>query len=105
MKMISNTSMTSTSGTTLISASDVATCAPRPRLRPPPPPPCCTFGMALREVPLADVQELEREVVHRRGELFHPLREEVVEIHCGDRREESCRRRNQRFSDARRNDV
>ena len=30
MKMISSTSITSTSGTTLISASDVITCRPRP---------------------------------------------------------------------------
>jgi hypothetical protein len=44
MKMISSTSITSTSGTTLISESDDDTRRPRPR-RPPPVPVACTFGI------------------------------------------------------------
>src|SRR5687768_4058354 len=107
MKMISSTSITSTSGTTLISESEVATYPPRPRRpRPDPPESCfCTEGIisrrstGLREVALGDVQELEREVVHLGGEVLHPVREVVVEIHRRDRREEPRRRRNQRFGD------
>src|SRR4029079_3135999 len=103
MKMMSSTSMTSTSGTTLISASDVATRALRPRRwRPPPDPPVgCTFCI-LGEVPLGDVQELEREVVHFGGELLHAVREVIVEIHRGNCREEARGGRNQRIGDARR---
>src|SRR4029079_4169832 len=105
MKMMSSTSMTSTSGTTLISASEVATRALRPRRwRPPPDPPAgCTFGI-LGEVPLRDVQELEGEIVHLRGEFFHPAREVIVEIHRGNRREQAPRPRDARRGDAGRHD-
>src|SRR5215467_12466896 len=79
MKMMSSTSITSTSGTTLISASDVETRALRPRL---PRPPLddgigCTLG-TLGEIPLRDVQELQRKIVHLVRELLHLIRIAVV---------------------------
>src|SRR5512140_552752 len=85
MKMMSSTSITSTSGTTLISLSDVDTRRPRPR-----PPPVLaagwTFGIykrqcgagrqiGLGEISLRDIQELHREIVHLRCEQLHPVRE------------------------------
>ena len=78
MKMISSTSITSTSGTTLISASDVddaAAAADRAG-------DAAAAGLNfrhLREVPLGDVQELHREVVHLRREQLHAIRQVVVE--------------------------
>ena len=71
MKMMSSTSITSTSGMTLISAS-VVDDAParadggrrRSELT------AMTFGIALGEVAFGDVQELEREVVHLRREAL-----------------------------------
>src|SRR5262244_1617795 len=97
MKMMSSTSMTSTSGTTLISASDVDTRRLRPRMR------IAsslvwTFG-TLGEVPFCDVQEFHREVVHLRGEQLHAVRQHVVVIDRWNRREETTRRRDQRFGD------
>mgnify|MGYP003694102261 CR=1 FL=1 len=61
MKMISSTSITSTSGTTLISDSDVVTRRPRlPRAggarR--------SAAFPLREIPFGDVQKFHREIVH-----------------------------------------
>src|SRR4029079_11519837 len=81
MKMISSTSITSTRGTTLISASEVDTRALRPRLpRPPPDRIGSTLG-TLGEIPLRDVQELERKIVHLVRELLHAVGEIVVEVH------------------------
>src|SRR5579872_4114015 len=104
MKTIRSTSITSTSGTTLISASDDETRALRPRLpRPPAEGIGCTFG-TLGKVPLRDVQELQREIVHLVRELLHLVRVAVVEVdgrHC---REQPRGRRHERFRDARRHD-
>src|SRR6266542_2093069 len=115
MKMISSTSITSTSGTTLISESDDETRIARPRRGPPPlPPVSCTFGKSsipypgsripatrdprtLRKIPLRNIQELEREIIHVRREVLHAVREVVVEVHRRDGREEPCRRGNQRL--------
>ena len=66
MKMMSRTSMTSTSGTTLISERVVPTRAARPR-RPRPPLNPQRVGWMLGiyvKVPLGDIQELERELFH-----------------------------------------
>src|SRR5881227_1580706 len=88
MKMMSSTSITSTSGTTLISASDVVTRTPRARrLRPDAVVGIgWTFGtpapssLALSEISFRDVQELEREIIHARRKLLHPVREVVVKV-------------------------
>src|SRR5688572_5151539 len=103
MKMISSTSITSTSGITLISASVVETRRPRPRGAPP-----LgigrTFGIPqrlLREVPFGDVQKFQGEVVQVRGVPLYLGREVVVGEHRRDRREESGSSRNQRIGDAR----
>src|ERR1051326_4817641 len=73
MKMISSTSITSTSGTTLISASEVLTRRPRPRRPLLAAADGWTFGI-LGEIPLGDVQELHRKVVHLRGKVLHAIR-------------------------------
>src|SRR5688572_11878798 len=133
MKMISRTSITSTSGTTLISDREVETRELRPRRPPPPVPVACTFGIfvnlrsqlqtpnfkpprairfgvwslrfeidmaRLRKVPLRDVQELEREIVHVAREVLHAVREVVVKIHRRDRGEEARGRGDQRVRNA-----
>src|SRR5262245_31998712 len=119
MKMMSSTSMTSTSGTTLISARLVAT--RRPRRACPASGMGATFGIAIKsqgihdderanpsldlidlpvgtrthlesslsEVPLGDVQELEGEVIHFGRVLFHFRREVVVEVDRRNRRKEA----------------
>src|SRR6266478_1721133 len=82
MKMMSSTSMTSTIGTTLISASELATRRPRPRRPAPPTETCCTLGMArLCEIPFRDVEEFHREIVHAGREQLYTLRQIVVEEH------------------------
>src|SRR5438552_2781517 len=94
MKMISRTSITSTSGTTLISARELATRRPRAR-------PGAglaagwTFGIS-GKVPFRDVEEFHGEIVHLRREQLHPVAQRVVEIHSRDRREESGGRRDER---------
>src|SRR5215831_1885440 len=97
MKMMSSTSITSTSGTTLISASDVDTRRPRPRAGSTSPG-AWSFG-TLGEIPFCDVQKFHREVVHLRGEQLHAVRQQVVVIDRWNRREETTRRRDQRFGD------
>src|SRR4051812_40873997 len=101
MKMISSTSITSTSGTTLISASELAT--RRPRLRPGAGPAAagCTLGIS-GEVPFRDVEELHGEIVHFRGEQLHFVRQRVIEVDGRNRREESGRRRDERIGNPRR---
>src|SRR5687767_6145726 len=104
MKMTSKTSMTSTSGTTLISASDVETRTPRARRPPPrddPPELVSSFGIS-GEVPLGDRQELHGEVVHLVRGLLHAARDVVVEVHGRNRGEEARRRGDERLGDARR---
>ena len=96
MKMMSSTSITSTSGMTLISDSDVETRRPRRR-------PVFASGVrlmhpsALGEVPFRDVQELEREVVHLRRVDLHLRGEVVVEVDGRNRGEQAERRGDQRF--------
>src|SRR3954447_13523945 len=111
MKMISSTSITSTSGTTLISASEVDTRAPRARLPRPEFPVGIgwTLGtflrFCLREVPFGDVQELEREIIHLRCEVLHPAGVVIVEIQRRHRGEQAGGGRDQRLGDARRDDA
>src|SRR5690606_33478754 len=98
MKMMSRTSMTSTSGITLISDREVDTRRPC-LLRPAASGMGITFGtvrlaqilpsrpafpFASGEVALGDVQELEREVVHLRRVGLHLRRQVVVEIDSRD---------------------
>src|SRR5690348_12827543 len=78
MKMISSTSITSTSGVTLMSASTGSSSFP-----PKPPPPPRLNAMAspprfLGEVPLGQVEELEGEVLEAAAEDADPVREVVV---------------------------
>src|SRR5205807_4543135 len=109
MKMMSRTSMTSTSGTTLISASELDTRRVRPRRPGTASGIGATFGIwfddqhrahgahreikgilcglclgPLREIPLRDIQEFHREIVHLRREQLHALRERIVEVHGGN---------------------
>src|SRR6516165_784198 len=95
MKMMSSTSITSTSGTTLISASEVDT---RRRLARPGvmSSPLWTFG-TLRKVPFCDVQEFHREVVHLRREHFDVMRQAVVVDDGWNRRDQSEGRRDERI--------
>ena len=90
MKMMSSTSITSTSGTTLISArlvDDASSAARRVR----PPPGSASPSASLGEVPLGDVQELEREVVHLRRVRLHLRGEVVIEVDGRNRREQARR--------------
>src|SRR5215470_14132751 len=97
MKMISSTSITSTSGTTLISASELAT--RRLRARPGAmSSPLWTFG-TLRKVPFCDVQELHREIVHFRREHLHVLRQPVVIDDGRNGSDQTAGRRDQRIGD------
>src|SRR4051812_14818818 len=100
MKMMSRTSITSTSGTTLISASELATRRPRPRpgvgLAP-----GCTFGIS-GKVPFRDIEEFHGEIVQLRREQLHAVAQRVVEIHGRDGGEESGCRRDERIGDTRR---
>src|SRR6516165_7174541 len=99
MKMMSSTSMTSTIGTTLISDNDVATRRPRPdRGEGEASWPALTLGTS-GEIPLGDVQELHREVVHLRREQLHALGQHVVVEHRRDRREQAARGGDQRVGD------
>src|SRR5215470_12932347 len=98
MKMMRSTSITSTRGTTLISARDEATRRLRPDRPDEAPADGASFGMLsgpLGEVPFGDIQEFHREIVHLRGEQFHPLRQVVVEEHRRNRRREPHCCRNQ----------
>src|SRR5438128_9267334 len=103
MKMMSSTSMTSTSGTTLISASDVDTRRLRPRPGAAASCPVTTFG-TLRKVPFCDVQKLHREVVHFRREDLHAVRQQVVIDHCGNGGHEAACRRDKRVGNRPRHD-
>src|SRR5438876_8254484 len=105
MKMMSSTSMTSTSGTTLISASVLATRRPRPSRPRAPFAAGSTFGMGLGGIALGDVEEFHREIVHFRREYLYPLGQKIVEIHGWDRGEEASGRRHERFGDAGRHDT
>src|SRR6476469_8838197 len=98
MKMISSTSITSTSGTTLISARVVLTLRPREPRAGTISPAAWTFGIS-GEVPLADVQKLHREIVHVRCEDFYALRQQVVEPYRRNRRGQAGGRRHERFRD------
>ena len=60
---------------------------------------------ASAEVPLGDVQELEREVVHLRRQELHARCEVVVEIDGGNGREEAGSGRDERVGDAGRDDA
>src|SRR5262249_34373124 len=95
MKMIRSTSMTSTRGVTLMSArwskgSPFGPAENAMALR------------VLREVALGQVEELEREVVHRGAHLPDLTHEVVVPDHRGDRRVQSRGRVDPRLLDARR---
>src|SRR5579859_7681674 len=90
MKMTSSTSMTSTSGVTLMSARLV------PADSSSPPSAWRANAMVfsahaawLEEVPIDDVQEVAGEVLHLRGEHLNPVEEHVVEDDRRDRGEES----------------
>src|SRR4051794_25576879 len=113
MKTRRRTSTTSTSGVTLMSAiiepldreRSVRYVAAAPAAAAPPPswpPVFITPVSLLREVPLDDVQELQREVVHHRREHLDAARVEVVEEGGGDRRGEAHRGGDERLRDARR---
>src|SRR2546425_6304278 len=104
MKMMSSTSMTSTSGTTLISASDVDTRRLRPRPGAAASCPVTTFG-TLGKVPFCDVQKLHGEVVHFRREDLHTVRQHVVVDHRGNGRNQAAGRRDQRVGNRPRHDA
>src|SRR5690606_38394977 len=107
MKMTSSTSITSTSGTTLISASELETRTLRERRRPP----CragadgigSSFGMS-GEVALGDGEKLHREVVHFVGGLLHPVRDVVIEVDRRDCGEQPRAGGNERLGNGRRHD-
>src|SRR5687768_3176410 len=102
MKMISSTSITSTSGITLISARVLETRRLRPR-GPPPDGIGSTFGIAsrlLREVPFGDIQKLEREVIQVGRVSLYLRREVVIGHHRGNGGKQPRRRRNERVRDA-----
>src|SRR5881628_1016909 len=108
MKMISSTSMTSTRGTTLISASETFTRRRRLARVGAALGIVWTLGIggglgvrALREIPLGDVQKLHRKIVHLRRHLLHAVRQVVVEDERWNGSEESERRRDQRFRNRR----
>src|SRR5207237_6672649 len=104
MKMMSSTSITSTSGTTLISASELDTRLPRPRPGAAASCPVATFG-TLGEIPFCDVQKFHRKVVHFRGEDLHAVRQHVVKVYRRDCRDESERRRDQCVRDRTRHNA
>src|ERR1700757_912029 len=89
MKMMSSTSMTSTSGVTLMSV-----IARRP---PPVSPPNATSGRLLEDVPLDDVQEVGAEVAHLVLQHADARVERVVGDQGGDCGEKSHRRGDQRL--------
>src|SRR5512136_1291376 len=90
MKMMRSTSITSTSGVTLISV----------RVwRPEPPVPEATGGSSAEEVPLHDVEEVVGEVGHLAVEDPDARDEEVVEDHRRDGGEEAHRGGDERLGD------
>src|SRR5687768_8715663 len=93
MKITSKTSMTSTSGVTLISERGA---------RPPPPPPL--IAMVLQEVPLHDVEVVARERLDLALEDPQLAQEVVIGCHGRDGRDEADRGRDQRLGDAGRDD-
>src|SRR5262245_51793031 len=92
MKMMSSTSMTSTSGVTLICEIE----------SPPPDDPWSNAMGLLEEVPLRDVEELGAERVHLGGQHAHLSRETVVHDDRRNRSREADGGGDQRLGDARR---
>src|SRR5579863_2376591 len=100
MKMISSTSMTSTSGVTLICETSI----PRG------PDSVATMGsspggassFSRQEVTFRDIQEFRNEIIHLDRQYAHSRRQEIVEHLRRDRRDESDRGRDQRLRDTRR---
>src|SRR5690242_12078579 len=97
MNMTSSTSMTSTSGVTLISERG----APPP---PPPPPIAMVSAPLLQEVAANDVEEVLLEGLHLAGEHADLPHEVVVRHDRRDRRHEADRGRDQRLRHARRDE-
>src|SRR5579862_10057157 len=99
MKMMSNTSTTSTNGVTLIS--DIAA-EPWKRRRPPPPfpPPLTLMATSVSEASFGQVHELEREVVHLGAHLLNRVAEHVEEDGGGNGGDQAHGGRDQRFRDA-----
>src|SRR5215469_5260169 len=97
MKMISNTSTTSTNGVMLISASGAP---PRRRPTPPPPLPFVEKAILRSEIPFGHVQELQREVFHARTHFADAVAEQVIEHGGRNGREEPHGGGNQRFGNA-----
>src|SRR5438552_5133484 len=95
IKMINSTKTTSTSGTTLMSASELV---PRNRPRRPPlyEPPIEKAMLAL-QAPLGEVEEFEQELLHARASLLDAAAEYVVEHRCRNRCRQAQRCRDQSF--------
>src|SRR5258708_4461178 len=101
MKMMSSTRTTSTSGTTLISESELT-----PRKRPRFPVPAelvVENAMSALETSFHEIQELEDEIFHAGAEFLDRAPKYVVENRCGNRGRESQSGCDQRFRDSRRN--
>src|ERR1043165_2162005 len=96
MKMISNTSTTSTNGVTLISDS----ICPPPRRRDPKPPPLTDNAMSLSETTFRHIEEFERKIVHARPDFADRVAEIVIENRRRDGREKPDGGRDERLRDA-----
>src|SRR5262245_7360044 len=99
MKITSSTSITSTRGTTLISANAVRVRPLRPLLL------LLLNAITFNRLTLDEVEQPEREAVHLSRQNLDAVEVTVVAEDCGYRRRDAGRRRDQRIGDARRHGL
>src|SRR5262245_4305343 len=97
MKITSSTSITSTSGVTLISANAVCVRPLRPLL--------LLNAITFHRFAFDEIEQSKREAVHLSRKNLDAVEITIVTENCGDGRRDAGRRRNQSIGDTRRHSL